>query len=344
MNSTRNETIDSRKAHECKLFREIYDATLKYYNLTAENAPHSAGSKKRWTDLAHIWYVQADNLNECSALDCALHAIYWGRPMSNIPEGLSELSEMVKDVILNEEHIAAALRSDLTFYHSFYRTINQAGVHSKCPYVQYSRLFNKYREKHLWYRVIYRQANVVPVNFETATWRDIKTAKSHAGVRGFCVAFETAIRFLLPEAECWSEDQWLDEEFLHSRLHAAFGKDWRRDPFALDDLITMLMDKLYFKDPKYLARLLSIKRLPASVIKHIWPKDTFLQLEELFYTAMVRSKAGERKMRNDTSYHCRYSYANLKQSWLYAFMVKHRKKISNDKVRRELMLVGMEVA
>lgn len=344
MNPTTNKSNVSSKLCEDELFDKLYNETIAYYNLTCESARCSTGSKKRWVDLTRIWHIQADDCDECSVLDCALYAIYWGAPMGNIPDELAALSEQVKAVILNQEHIASVLRNELSFQCSFYRTMCSSKSQGICPIKQYSELFNRYRDKRLWYRVIYRQKEAFLSNLETATWREIKAAKDQADVRGFCLAFETAVCFLLPAAEYWTDTQWLDEDFLFSCLQTAFGKDWRRDPFAFDDLMIMLMDKIYYKNPKYLARLLRIQKLPNSVIKHIWPNNTFQQLQALFYTASIRAKTAERKKQNGTARHCAYSYDAVRSSWLYKLLQNRAKSISDVKIKRALFDVGINVA
>ena len=344
MNPMTNKSNVSSKLCEDELFDKLYNETIAYYNLTCESARCSTGSKKRWVDLTRIWYIQADDCDECSVLDCALYAIYWGVPMSNIPEELGALSEQVKDIILNREHIASTLCAQTAFYCAFYRTMCTSKPQDSCSIKRYSKLFNRYRDKRLWYHVVYRQKAAILPNLETATWRELKAAKDQADVRGFCLAFETVIRFLLPGAEYWTDKQWLDEDFLFSCLQAAFGKDWRQDPVAFDDMVTMLMDKIYYKKTKFLARLLRIKHLPYSVIKHIWPDNTFEQLQELFCTASIRAKTAERKMQNGTANHCAYSYDAVRASWLYKLLYSRIKSINDGKIKRKLFEVGMNVA
>lgn len=331
-----------RKQLENELFTQIYNATMECFGLSSASYPCSKGLRQRWIDVANIW-SSAVGISQnaiCtskshSVLDHALHMIYNGTPFTSLSANYKNLVELVVKALLTCEAAFEALRRHDLFRSAFGRVCslfydgNRSSTRRKTKYALH-RTFLKYQVDHFYYRLFYRSKKAPTLNLETADWREVRKAKTHADIRASCIAYEVAISFLLPEAEKWSDKQWLNKNTLFHALQKHYGKNWETDPDGLDYLILALMEMKYYGRPLYRRYFLLVKDMPGSLIKHIWPENTDECLQDLFTKAVTQIKIGETKLKRNLI--CRPAYTNklLRESWLYAEMIKNSASLPKE--------------
>lgn len=121
--------------------------------------------------------------------------------------------------------------------------------------------------------------------------------------------FETAMKFLVPEANTWYEE-WRDAGYMLNCLKKLYGIDFSNDSEGFDNLIYMVLHR---KSVKYSAYYLyRMKTMPLTLAQHIWGGDADDMIMRCFTDIYHRYRRAKKNMVRS-----RYSQKALMESWMY---------------------------
>ena len=153
------------------------------------------------------------------------------------------------------------------------------------------------------------------VNTKTYQFEEMK---NHAMAKYRYERFMRLIMKLIPESRCWSFEEWADENRIVDSLKLTMGIDFRNNWQQFDDVMRLLV---WSENPSgYDRGMLSIRDVPFSVVKVIWPDNTEARVEELFMTAcldMRRHLQYEFTYANCVADNAYYLERQFIESWLY---------------------------
>jgi len=152
-----------------------------------------------------------------------------------------------------------------------------------------------------------------------------KYADDTSGYREACLAYEAAVKTIVPAAISWNEDYWCDENHILDKIIQIYGVDYRYDDLEYGRLLLLLMG---FEEDEYGINeawfATNITRLPMSLAKVIWPVNTEDKIMELFFIAAEAAEAiaGEIELialakKRELHPVGVFEYCTIYSSWLY---------------------------
>ena len=110
----------------------------------------------------------------------------------------------------------------------------------------------------------------------TRTFVYYKTMSKHTtvGEDVFVANFQNVICLLIPEANEWTEEQWLDDRNIFNAIDELYEIDYRDYPDDFDKLCSFLDKKWNYNKNGSFLDIFEIQNLSWPLVKKIWPRTT----------------------------------------------------------------------
>lgn len=274
-------------------------------------------TENRWLELAIAWEKLLDEGSSGIFLD-AVHRIMWGIP----PEKHKSKYEGIVQIVVDE-----LLRDGIAFrawdsYNPFDATIGLVGAEMR-PWVANDEDYSwsiehyQYAEAKMLWKIRYSKE---------------KYQKDSADYQDAYLAYEAAIRKIIPDAASWPDEHWFKENHIHSELINLYGVNYRDDFIEYGRLLQLLMNdeespEMYALNEAWFAS--TIKRMPMALAQVIWPENTEMKIMQIFL--LSSECAGEQlksgidfATKKDGAFHPVgvFEYSALRESWIYQLMAE----------------------
>ena len=291
--------------------------TLSACGLTTFPNRTFSGSGDRWLELAIAWEKLLDG-GSVGIFEDAVHRIMWGIPPKKSKPNYDGIVQIVVDELLTDGPAFHAWDS----YNPFDAAVGLLGAEMS-PWItngdDYSWSIEHYQyveSKMLW-KVRYSKE---------------KYKKNHTDYQDDYLAYEAAIKKIVPHAASWPDEYWFNEDHIHSELINLYGVDYRDDFIEYGRLLQLLTNdeaspEKYALNEAWFAS--TIKRMPMALAKVIWPEDTEVKIMQIFLLAFecadTQFKSGvDFTAEKERAFHPVgiFEYSDLRESWIYQLMVE----------------------
>lgn len=322
-------------------FNLLCQYTLSACGLTTFPDRTFSDTGDRWLGLAIAWEKLLDG-GSVGIFEDAVHRIMWGIPPKKSKPKYDGIVQVVVDELLKD---GAAFRA-WDSYNPFEVTIELVGDEMR-PWVDngedYSWSIEHYQ---------YAEAKMLwKIRYSKEKYKD-----DHAGRQNDYLAYESAIKKIVPNTASWPEEYWLKEDHIHNELISLYGVDYRDDFVEYGRLLQLLTNdeaspEKYAINEAWFAS--TIKRMPMALAEVIWPEDTEQKIMEIF---LLASEWTEALFKSGIDYTARkereihpvgiFEYSDLRESWLYQLMTEwfQDEDNSNDfvhDVKKRLFTIGL---
>ena len=268
-----------------------------------------------WLELVIAWETL---LTEGSAgiFNDAVHRIMWGIPPQKSIQKYDGIIQIVADELLRDGAAFAAWDS----YAPFDISIELVSSEMR-PWVandeDYSWSIEHYQ---------YAEAKVLwKVRYSKEKYKEKSSEFQNA-----YLAYENAIRRIVPAASTWTDTYWLKEDHIHNELISLYGVDYRDDYIEYGRLLQLLMNdeaspEMYALNETWFAS--TIKRMPMALAEVIWPENTEEKIMQMFLlssdltAALAESGLDYQKAKEKLIHPVGvFEYSALRESWIYQLM------------------------
>ena len=322
-------------------FTALCECTLAACNKTVFPPSTFSEGGNRWIELANAWDNLLVNGSEGIFYD-AVHRIMWGIPCGDSVPKYNGIVQIV---------IAELLKDDAAFEAwDSYETCDAAILEITAemdPWVQGCDDYRNSIEHHLYLE----NKTLWSIRYSKQKYADERQNQDD-----FHLAYEKAIKQIVPSATSWPEDFWYNESHIYDELIKLYGVDYRDDYIEYGRILLILI--AHDEDPEqdsyneaWFAS--TIKRMPMALAEAIWPKDTKMKIVQMFMlaaelTEQLASDGVDLESTKSQCIHpvCTFDFKTLHDSWLYAIMEKwfsnnnHPNKIVRN-IRKKLFTIAM---
>lgn len=308
-----------RKNYDSDRVREIFDLTLELAGIAPGTAKRSKSEAVFWDTILKLW-KEKENVVGCNIMYASLYRLHWGCWLKNIESNMKarRLCEVVVKELQERKDILELIdrkRGFMTPWNAVMKSRTPFAVSGKRWKSEYYADFLKNRLDSSLYAVERFAEKLDLVNTKTYQFEEMK---NHAMAKYRYERFMRLITKLIPESRCWSFEEWADENRIIDSLKLTMGIDFRNNWQQFDDVMRLLV---WSENPSgYDRGMLSIRDVPFSVVKAIWPDNTEARVEELFMTAcldMRRHLQYEFTYANCVADNAYYLERQFIESWLY---------------------------
>lgn len=292
------------------VFASLCQLTLSVCGLASFPDGTFSDTGNRWLELAIAWEKLLKDGSAGIFLD-AVHRIMWGMPIGNSRQEYDDIVCLVKDELLRDGEAFAAWDAYVGCEVAIDAVDNDMD-----PWVTDGRTY-RYSIEHYNYlcdRMLWK-----------VRYCKEKYAADSSQYREAYLAYETAIKKIVPAAALWSEDHWCDENHILDEIIKIYGVDYRNDDLEYGRILLLLMgfeEDVYGIKEAWFAT--NITKLPMSLAKVIWPVNTEDKLMMLFFIAAEAAEAlvGKKELltfKKDRELHPVgvFEYCSIYSSWLY---------------------------
>lgn len=294
------------------VFTSLCQLTLSVCGLTSFPDGTFSITGNRWLELAVAWEkILVDG--SAGIFTDAVHRIMWGMPIGKSRQEYDDIVCIVKSELLKDGEAFWAWDS----YVGCEVAIDAVG-NEMDPWVADGKEY-RYSIEHyhyVWDRMLWK-----------IRYCKEKYAADCSQYRDACLAYEEAIKKIIPAAETWSEEYWCNENHILDEIAKIYGVDYRYyDDLEYGRILQLLMgfeeDSMYVIKETWFAT--NIAQMPMSLAKVIWPVKTEDKLMQMFFLAAEAAEAlaGEKELlalKKDRELHPVgvFEYCTLYSSWLY---------------------------
>lgn len=298
-------------------FTLLYQHTLAACGLTTFPEKTFSDIGNRWLELAIAWEKLLEEGSAGIFLD-AVHRIMWDIP----PEKSKPKYDGIVQIVVNELLRDGAAFRAWDSYNPFDATIELVGAEMR-PWVANGEDYSwsiehyQYAEAKMLWKIRYSKE---------------KYQEDSADYQDAYLAYETAIRKIIPNAASWPEEHWFKEDHLHSELINLYGVDYRDDFIEYGRLLQLLMNneaspEMYALKEAWFAS--TIKRMPMALAEVIWPEDTETKIMRIF---LLASECADEQLKSGIDFAAKkddvfhpvgvFEYSALRESWIYQLMAE----------------------
>ena len=301
-------------AEDNQRFDAIYKATVeascpefveKYYKDTGN----------RWRDIVRVWDKLYNNPKHRILLE-AIHKLHWGFYSTNAyDENLVKLLSLIEDEIRSNGEAFRMWSGWQTFRNAVDTILDNIEPFGK---------INAKISCHFLTHHFYLSCRTRYEIFES------KEISPNPKIRAYMRNYEAIMHRLIPESVHWTRAQWADDLNVSNAIEQLYGVDYSCCADDYDRLIELLRVQWGKKgNPQYLWYVMSISKLPSSLIELIWSENTQSILEDLFISAWQQVKLYHQSgCPNNRDIACYFHPSEvfhakfLKEGWLYAYIIQ----------------------
>ena len=265
-----------------------------------------------WLELAVAWEKLLEGGSAGIFLD-AVHRIMWGMPCGHSKPEYNEIVRIVKNELLRDDEAFAAW-DDYVGCDTAISAIGDNMDPSLADSADYRYSIEHYHyvsDRMLW-KIRYSKNKYI---------------EDEPEYRESYLAYEAAIKKIVPAAETWSEDFWFNENHILDEIVKIYGVDYRYyDDLEYGRILQLLMgfkeDSMYAIKETWFAT--NIVKMPMSLAKVIWPVNTEEKLMQIFFLAAEAAEALvghenllELQKKRELHPVGVFEFSTLHKSWLY---------------------------
>lgn len=292
-------------------FELLQRYTLEACNL--ENFPDGmfAGNENKWIELIDAWDQLLEGGSE-EIFEEACHIIMWGIPREYRRSPYDKIVELVIAEMLRDGDAFNAWDSCEFFENAVGYMSSEMDPNSDYEY--------RYSIEHYYYLC---DRFLLKVRYSKAKYSDEKVPYEKS-----VLAYETAIKKIVPAASEWSEKYWLDENHILEEIYKLYGVDYRCEDFLeYGRLLIILMGSKHSELSSEIVEAwcaTNIKTLPLSLAKAIWANFTEVKILRNFLIAA--EMADDQLYDKECGAHYKYDYLHpigvfthsaIHDSWIY---------------------------
>ena len=296
---------------------EIFNLTLRLCKIDAKGKRRSKTAYRYWERVVQLWKNNVDIIGY-NVLYAALYGIYWGIYPLDMPNDTDflRLVELVKFEILKVNEDTRMLKERQFFGSTLTAVMKSGSPHAKSRKNWKSKVYRQFLDDHIRYRLNGGEYVVEHLDLLSTPHSEFEELKRNANTRRRYEKIKENIARVLPEAESWSDEMFLNDTYLLERLKASHGTDYSRKWYDFDCLIASIkhIDRRDFD--QYM--ILNMEKVPMELARIIWPNETEACIERLFNDVFSSQIDCMYMLGVDRPYG-RYedNVTLLKQSWLY---------------------------
>lgn len=292
------------------VFTSLCQLTLSVCGLTSFPDGTFSNTGNRWLELAIAWEKLLEDGSAGIFLD-AVHRIMWGMPFEKSRPEYDRIVCIVKSELLRDGEAFAAWDTYVACEVAIISVGNDMD-----PWVADGKEY-RYSIEHyhyVWDRMLWK-----------IRYSKKKYAEDCSYYRDAYLAYEAAIKRIVPSAISWDEDYWCDENHIFDQIVKLYGADYRNDFLEYGRILLLLMGLK--NDDHGICEAwfaTNITKLPMSLAKVIWPVNTKDKIMMLFFIAAEATDASVGKeewfaLKKNTESHPVgvFEYCTLYSSWLY---------------------------
>ena len=122
--------------------------------------------------------------------------------------------------------------------------------------------------------------------------------------------YEGCVKFLVPEADDWTEEQWADEALILQCIKTRYGTDYSDDLESLNMLFEAIVDRKNINTYTY--HLYCVANFSMLLAQHFWG----VEYEKMIQTSFLDIYRRYKRARKNTKY-SRYCQTRVMNHWLY---------------------------
>ena len=319
------------------LFNRIVQETAKLASTPVDSIALSKGRLKRWIDLSAFWEAHSELFRNVF-YDAFYHIVMGKHSYGSKPRLC--LICLVEEVLLTD---AEAVRSWTSQSRAFYRafeyikeTISQG---SRKKRYWNSLIMQEYVLERFRYLLIFRDAPIPQMTLKIAKdSRSMYHFTNQLEVKSVYTRFEEFIELLVPDCRQWSPKQWRSEKFSFSPIQSIHGFDFTDHIEDFDSLAYLYRRKA--EGLPYYKTLFSIKSLPDSIAKALWPNGIEKEIIKQFNIAC---RVSPRLYQNQFRSSDPINPLNMANSWAFQHLTEWRsnRDLVNSNVRSNIMQVAL---
>lgn len=272
-------------------------------------------SANGWHEILELW----DQLLEGGAKDIfeeSAHCIMWGIPREYCRSPYQEIVDVVISEMLLDGDAFSAWDGCESFEDAVGYMSSEMDPNSDFLYrfsiEHYYFVCNKF---------------LLKVKYSKRKYADDKSKYEDA-----IIAYETAVKKVVPTAADWCEDMWIDENNILDEIYKIYDVDYRMIDFnQYSHIVTILMGSADYEIPCEIVEAwcaCNIKNLPIKLAQVIWPIFTTEKMKKMFLIATEEADAQfydkalwERYRKNYIYEMGAFDYCDIFDSWLYPHIV-----------------------
>ena len=292
--------------------KDFCDLTRKAYRLKYFPTDTIVDKTNGWTKLADMWVALIDE-EDIDLFSDVAYSIKWGIPAENPLPEYQALVNATSDALLFE---GPAREAWITHEHC--KSVIFETAYEYNPWISGESSYSTSRSHHRY-------------TMSKMLLRVLNYSKGHITK---CKEFASYIRFyeeriikLLPHAEHWSAEYWLNENNIFDELMKVCHFDYRSDITSYNSLLRLASSPKRIPTDRdwYTAKCASnVKAFSTCWAKAIWPKKTNDAIIQLL---LVAEKEAEEAYKNpkENRFTALYDpmldidYTLLSQSWLFSY-------------------------